>query len=208
MQPFWVVLFSASIARLPFGDLDATNDGVGFRSYALVITVAVFLQLVGIPGIAITSTKNYGGGMRYAVSVVLRFILKTVQVPTFSVVIPLFLCNFLRGKSITWDAQNRYQLGLSWIATFHISLATDSDRLRDCWLVRCSGRHAAALGPAHDRWIVSSSAFHGIHSIVALEQYCHKLGSLHGPGRSTIPPVLSSLVAPGIVAAAAKEKPK
>lgn len=44
----------------------------------------------------------------------------TFTAPTTALAVAVFLCGLLRGKSMTWDGQNRDRLGLSWRDNFRV----------------------------------------------------------------------------------------
>ena len=99
-----------------------TNFHIGAFQQLLILVSNIFPRVAGILAVVATPSEiqRYGGIFRFTIAVVIEFLFTSLMRASSALSITIFFCGLLFGKSISWDAQNRDQLGLSWRYTFRL----------------------------------------------------------------------------------------
>ncbi|KAK1501054.1 glucans biosynthesis glucosyltransferase H [Colletotrichum abscissum] len=92
----------------------------GWTPHLALAAFGIFPKLAGVFEAVTTSSRRYGGSLRCILSSFVELFLMTFIAPITALAVALFLCGLLKGKSITWDGQNRDRLGLSWRDSFRV----------------------------------------------------------------------------------------
>ncbi|KAK1456613.1 glucans biosynthesis glucosyltransferase H [Colletotrichum melonis] len=92
----------------------------GWTPHLALAAFGIFPKLAGVFEAVTTSSRRYGGSFRCILSTFVELFLMTFIAPITALAVALFLCGLLKGKSITWDGQNRDRLGLSWRDSFRV----------------------------------------------------------------------------------------
>ncbi|KAJ4307537.1 hypothetical protein N0V84_012660 [Fusarium piperis] len=195
------LLSFACVAKGLLGGFNDTEVDFSFYPKLIVIGVSLLPKIAGIIDIAGTSFERYGGGFRCIVSALLEVILMTLMGPAAAVAITVFLCGLLMGRSISWDSQNRDQLGLSWCDTFRV-----------LWPQTLLGFGIAGLFTINDTipqmWVLPfvtglclAMPFAVLTASPRLSYMTTRLRLFTVPEEAKLPPLLSLLIAPEIISA-------
>ncbi|KNG52195.1 glucans biosynthesis glucosyltransferase h [Stemphylium lycopersici] len=101
--------------------LDKNN--LDFYSQPKLLVLSFFPRFVGLVHLATKCVRDYGDGLRWAVSCFLHSTFTAAMAPIVNVALTAVVAGSFINDSIAWDGQNRNRLGLSW-----------RDALRTFWL--------------------------------------------------------------------------
>ncbi|KAK1446781.1 glucans biosynthesis glucosyltransferase H [Colletotrichum cuscutae] len=121
-QACCVLMTLACITKEVIGEPSAIQMSLvfGWTPHLALAAFGIFPKLAGVFEAVTTSSRRYGGSFRCILSTFVELFLMTFIAPITALAVALFLCGLLKGKSITWDGQNRDRLGLSWRDSFRV----------------------------------------------------------------------------------------
>ncbi|KAK1659517.1 putative glycosyltransferase [Colletotrichum godetiae] len=164
----------------------------GWTLHLVLAAFGMFPKLAGVFEVVITSSRCYGGSFRCILSTLMELFLMTLITPITAMVVAVFLGGLLRGKSITWDGQNRDRLGLSW-----------RDSFRVLWpqTILGFGILLAVQGTATLAWAIPSAVGLLLAVPIAVITTSSHFGNMvtsmrlfEIPGETQLPPLLSKLL--------------
>ncbi|KAH7070265.1 hypothetical protein FB567DRAFT_584656 [Paraphoma chrysanthemicola] len=118
----WFVVMLASSIRPRQETANSTQGHAGVSPQFVIAVWRIFPRIVAVLAFVATPSEfqRYGGVLRFVVGAVLEQMFMSIIRRSYAVSTSIFLCGVLCGKSITWEAQNRDQLGLSWRYTYRM----------------------------------------------------------------------------------------
>ncbi|GIZ47237.1 hypothetical protein CKM354_001033400 [Cercospora kikuchii] len=151
-----------------------------------------------LEGVLRSSTKQYGGVLRWSVAIVIESVFVMPMTAIISASVTYYLIAMFTGHAVSWDGQNRNRLGLSWRAAY-----------RALWPVTMVGFGVLALlcryPELRDWWIINwalslalSVPFTVLTASPALAQFTTRWRLFTTPEEVEIPTVLKTIVDPKI----------
>lgn len=116
-QAISVVLAIASIANMLLdGHVGTKATVLSMVPQLIIVIVSSGCKIAGILDVTLNSSKKYGGMLHWASGALVEAVLMLPLTAITAVAVAHFLVTLFAGKTISWDGQNRDQLGLSWRA--------------------------------------------------------------------------------------------
>lgn len=111
----WIAMTFATIWKGITSGFTSANVELGFWLFVSIFLLSISPKIAGVVDVMLTrgAMRNYGGSLRFSVSVIVEIIASMLMAPIIAVYVSVFLVGLLLGRSVVWSGQNRERLGVS-----------------------------------------------------------------------------------------------